>query len=82
MTYVAGTLFFQFFPREMAFHCLTVPTKVIFVKEVQPENAFCPSFSTLFGIVMLAKDVQPVNASEPMLVTVLDIMTLVKDEQQ
>lgn len=63
-----GTLYFQFEPFSIAFHCAIVPLKAMLVRLVQCAKAPSPMLVTPSGIVMFVSPVQPQKASLPILV--------------
>ena len=81
-TLVAGTLYFQFEPFEIAFHCAFVPLKVMLVNLVQEKNVQSPMLVTLSGIAILVKPEQEAKALLPMLATLSGITMLVNPEQE
>ena len=62
-------------------YAVVLPSTIILVSPLQPENAESQMLVTLFGIVTLVSPLQPENALVSMLVTPLPIVTLVRPLQ-
>ena len=62
----------------IAFHCSTVPSNVILMREGQADNMLSPKLFTELGIVMLSREEQPENVRLAILVTESGIYMLLR----